>query len=430
MQIPKSIQKYLAKQSIHNCDIEVKGSGLYNNILVIPALDELNNVQVLIKSLSLNSSQHFSETLILFIVNNLVLENSDIIEKNRKLLIYLREQILINSKLNLGVIDASSVGKELPTKNGGVGLARKIGMDLALSYFDFTNKKKKIFISLDADCLVSENYLESIIDQFNRNNFQVALVNFEHILPKKDQQKAAIVNYEIFLRYYVLGLRYANSPFAFPSVGSIIACDVESYVKIGGMNKRKAGEDFYFLEKLAKVSQIHRITNATVFPSSRISERVPFGTGARIKRFVSNTQNEYVLYSPKNFEILRKWLELFFSIEIKHQTHFVLTSAIEINSKLYDFLIEQNFKSDWDNILKNSKSEIQLNKQKNNWMDGFRTLKLIHYLRDNENPNKDMFEAINNLLESMNVNFDYISINQIPSLEIQLKYLELLRSLT
>jgi Glycosyl transferase family group 2 len=430
MQISKSIQKYLLKQSIHNWNIEVEENRLYNNILVIPALDELNNVQNLIKSLSLNSSQYLSETLILFIVNNLVLENFDIIENNRKLLIYLREQILIDSKLNLGVIDASSVGKELPAKNGGVGLARKIGMDLALSYFDFTNKKKKIFISLDADCLVSNNYLESIIDQFNRNNFQVALVNFDHILPEDDQQKAAIVNYEIFLRYYVLGLTYAKSPFTFPSVGSTIVCDVESYVKVGGMNKRKAGEDFYFLEKLAKAGQIHRIINATVFPSSRISERVPFGTGARIKRFVSNTHNEYVLYSPKSFEILRKWLELFFSIEIKHQTPFVLTAAIEINSKLYDFLIEQNFKSDWDNILKNSKSEIQLNKQKNNWMDGFRTLKLIHYLRDNENPNQDMFEAINNLLESMNVNFDYISINQIPTLEIQLKYLKLLRSLT
>ena len=63
-------------------------------------------------------------------------------------------------------------------------------------------------------------------------------------------------------------------------------------------------------------------------------------------------------------------------------------------------------------------------------MDGFKTLKLIHFLRDFENPNQDMFDAINNLLEGLDISIDFKSTEKIPSLEIQLKYLELLRSLT
>ena len=32
-------------------------------------------------------------------------------------------------------------------------------------------------------------------------------------------------------------------------------CTPDAYVKVEGMNKRKAAEDFYFLEKLAKIFQ-------------------------------------------------------------------------------------------------------------------------------------------------------------------------------
>ena len=199
----------------------------------------------------------------------------------------------------------------MPAKTGGVGFARKIGMDLGLELFNYNSTQKKILISLDADCLVSENYLQTIVEDFNNKKLHAAVVNFEHILPTDKNQKAAIINYEIFLRYYILGLNYAESHYTHLSVGSTIVCDAESYVKVGGMNKRKAGEDFYFLEKLAKIDKIQKVADATVFPSARISNRVPFGTGPRIKRFLTTATDEYLLYSPKSFEILREWLKIY-----------------------------------------------------------------------------------------------------------------------
>ena len=268
-------------------------------------------------------------------------------------------------------------------KVGGVGYARKIGMDLSLNFFDFENDRKKIFISLDADCLVSENYLETIIDKFNRDDLHAAVIKFQHPFPKEEYEKAAIINYEIFLRYYVMGLKYANSHFAFHSVGSTIVFDVEGYLKVGGMNKKKAGEDFYFLEKLAKSYEVVQIKDTMVFPSPRVSSRVPFGTGPRVKRFLENPKDEYQLYSPVCFEILKLWLEVFSDNKLSRNSGTLLKEAKSINKALFNFLIREKFEESWNKIIENSKTELQLERQKINWMDGFKTLKLIHYLRDN-----------------------------------------------
>ena len=174
-----------------------------------------------------------------------------------------REDELINkiykSGLKIGLIDASSAGKELPQKDAGVGLARKIGMDLALLILDYNSPRKKILICLDADCTVDKIILTEIVNNFNARNLSAAVVNYSHRIENCNEELKAIICYEIFLRYYELGLKYAKSPYAFPTIGSTIACDYESYIKSEGMNKRKAAEDFYFLEKLAKNYPVERL---------------------------------------------------------------------------------------------------------------------------------------------------------------------------
>ncbi|MDX1699018.1 MAG: hypothetical protein R3250_00300, partial [Melioribacteraceae bacterium] len=310
----------------------------------------------------------------------------------------------------------------------GVGLARKIGMDLALKFFDYDNDRKKILISLDADCKVSNNYLKCIVDEFNNNSINAAVVDFEHLFPEDPIFKSAIINYEIYLRYYVLGLKYAGSPFAHHSVGSTIICDAFHYIKVGGMNKRKGGEDFYFLEKMAKITEISTIKAVKVFPSPRISDRVPFGTGPRINRFVTENRDEYLLYAPEIFEILKLWLYDYFNVDLNtNNINILLKKASKISKGLQDFLIINNFKDDWSNILKNSKTELQIRKQKNLWMDGFKTLKMVHYLRDTYHPNIAMFNALNILFQKMDLNPKFISHEKIPSIDIQVEYLDFLR---
>ena len=61
-----------------------------------------------------------------------------------------------------------------------------------------------------------------------------------------------------------------------------------AYVKQGGMNRRQAGEDFYFLQKISWLGPMTELANVIVHPSPRLSDRVPFGTGRAVGGFVSN----------------------------------------------------------------------------------------------------------------------------------------------
>ena len=431
MKTPITVSNYLDKYGLNNWSLELSFNKKFNNIVVVPAIHENENIKRLLASLLENDKKYLETSLFVFVINNLNSSNNEIKTDNNKSLEYLRKIILGKNDygINIGLVDASSNGLELPEKDGGVGLARKIGMDLALKQFDYSNSNKNILICLDADCTVSNNYLQSIIQSFNQSDIHAAYVEYEHILSEKKQDKLAIICYEIFLRYYVLGLRHANSPFAFPTIGSTMICDYESYIKIGGMNKKKAAEDFYFMEKLAKINEIKKISNAKVYPSSRGSWRVPFGTGQRVNRFSAGTHNEYLLYDPKSFDILKSWLKIYNSKEI-FDAKYYFKSAAAIHKSLYDFLVQNNFQESWSKILKNSKSDEQIQKQKQIWFDGFRTLKLIHHLRDNGFPLVNMFEALDQYFEFAKHNLQFKRRNVIPSVEEQIEYLDLLRKLS
>jgi len=435
---PANVLSYLSKHLIKNYEIEWQRKNGINNVIVIPAIAEYDNLKVLLKSLSENNPAFFPSSLILFVVNNSPVSDDEIKKDNLKSLNLLRSIIdanndsdfsreIINSGLQIGLIDASSEGKELNTKQAGVGLARKIGMDLSLAIFYYSNDTKKLIICLDADCTVSKTYLTNTINDFNKNDLSVAIVNFEHPVDGTDDYNAAIICYEIFLRYYVAGLIFAGSDYAFHSIGSTMMCDHNSYMKIGGMNKRKAAEDFYFLEKFAKIYPIIKIDSAIVYPSKRSSWRVPFGTGQCVTRFLSKTQDEYLLFDPSAFVILKEWLEIYNSDAILDPQE-ILNQAKIIHTELYNFLIQNNYPKQWGKILSNTKSGRQLTHQRKIWFDGFKTLKLIHHLRDTAFPKINMFGALDMLFIKLGINksIDRNGVD-IPELNIQKEYLDLLR---
>jgi len=438
--LPDNVLLYLTKHLIKYYEIEWQRKNTINNVIVIPAIAEYENIKVLLKSLSENDPVFFSSSLILFVINNSPVSGDEIKEDNLKSLNLLRSIIgannkddfsskIINSGLQVGIVDASSEGKELDTKQAGVGLARKIGMDLSLTIFDYSKQTKRLIVCLDADCSVSQTYLTNIINDLNKNNHSVAVVNFEHPVDGTDEYNSAIICYEIFLRYYVAGLRFAGSDYAFHTIGSTMLCDHNAYTKIGGMNKRKAAEDFYFLEKLSKNYPINKIDSATVYPSKRSSWRVPFGTGQRVTRFLAGTRDEYLLFDPAVFVVLNEWLEVYNSDAISNPQE-VLNRAREIHTELYNFLILNNYPKQWEKILSNTKSGRQLTHQKKIWFDGFKTLKLIHHLRDTAFPEINMFDALDLFFIKLGIkkSIDRNKVD-IPELNIQKEYLQLLRNI-
>lgn len=425
MLIPDKNFAYINKRASSNWQLENDYKKYFQKIIVVPSIAESETLPTLINSLEQNDELELLNTLLIVVVNNSISSTEEVKNDNQKTIQYLKN---IKSRVNISFIDACSTGKEMDDKNGGVGLARKIGMDLALTKFDYYSLNKKIMICTDADCTVEPYYLTKISQEFNRNNFEAAVVNFAHDINGDDEETNAIICYEIFLRYYVLGLNFAKSEYAFHTIGSTMLCTPEAYVKVEGMNKRKAAEDFYFLEKLAKIYPIGELKSTFVYPSKRGSWRVPFGTGRSVDRYLSNSRDEYLLYDPKNFIVLKTWLQVFNDNSISNQIDLIRISQ-NIHPALSGFLSQQDFGNFINKVLLKNNNPNEIEKQKHFWFDAFRTLKLIHYLRDETYPNINMFDAIDELLKMMSIENNIKRNSAIPELEIRKEYLLLLRKI-
>lgn len=421
-----------------------------SQVVVIPVLAEKESLFHTLASLAENDASALEYSLVVCVVNNQENSSADIKDDNQFTLEYLDTlvrkksikkiagddslmrclSLVSDSRMKLGYIDASSHGCELPVRGGGVGMARKIGMDSVLRLSGNGSQPSKIIISLDADTLVQKNYLSVIHDSF-KPGVKTAIVAYEHQTPSAEIHQAAILCYEIFLRYWVLGLKYAGSPRAFHSIGSTISVSTEAYLEVRGMNKREAGEDFYFLNKLAKVGRIDYIRETCVYPSARPSNRVPFGTGKRVSRFLSsNHQDEYRLYDPQVFSVLKHWLHWMTGDGLSSGDD-IIRGAERIHPALKNFLVKNDFRQVWTRIRSNVKDETNLRRHFHDWFDGFRTLKMIHHLTETVYPQISMFAALERMLAMSGLTSSkYSDDRNVPNLPEQREILTFLRKVT
>ncbi|RMF43069.1 MAG: hypothetical protein D6751_10925 [Deltaproteobacteria bacterium] len=256
-------------------------TGSFHGAVVIPALNEAEQLPATLTSLAANPAPCLARWLVLVVVNRPGECPGDWVEGNRRTLDWLRRNR--NLLPHLGWIDASRDGLALPGRFAGAGLARKIGFDLAL---DYLAGKDSLLVSLDADTLVQPDYLPAIESHFAEDVPDGATLPFRHQPAQNHDCQQAIDHYELYLRHQLLGLKLAGSPYAYASIGSAFACRVRGYLAAGGLNRRKAGEDFYFLQQLAKTGGVRQLQGTCVHPSPRVSDRVPFGTGEKIERIL------------------------------------------------------------------------------------------------------------------------------------------------
>ena len=370
----------------------------FSGAVVIPSLAEAANIPHTLESLSLNPVDLLDRFLILVVVNQRAdaseAETADNIETLKKLPRW-KLQYGLN---NLYWVDAASSGNALPVKQG-VGLARKIGLDMALSLFNF-HSCDPLMICLDADTLVQPDYLSAITRHFADSSAGGASISYKH-RPAADQAgQSAIDRYELFLRTYVLGLELAGSPYAFHTVGSAMACRASAYVASGGMNRRLAGEDFYFLQQVYKTSGITTLSGTVVHPSPRTSNRVPFGTGRAVGDMLAIGEQRLLFYQPVVFSIVGKWLECV--AENVGEDATVLSAGAEtISPVLHRFLEQTGFRDAWDNLKNNNREGSKFMAAFHGWFDAFRTMRLIHELSDRVYPRIEPGEAVAPLLEQL-----------------------------
>ena len=370
-----------------------------SQVVAIPILAESAELEAMLASLAENPQEDLQRTLIVCVVNNRKpgLVDEDALADNRECLEFLNGLALGSdarslSGLRLACMDASSPGFELGDKEG-VGTARKLGLDWGLAVLRRAGNARGVMVCLDADTWVEPNYLAAVGEHFAGGPGWGAVINYAHRFDGPEKQQAAIVAYELFLRYHVLGLRYAASPYAFHSIGSTMACTMEAYAASGGMKRRRAGEDFYFLQDVAKTGYVDRIAGTTVYPSSRGSWRTPFGTGKRVERFLEGGHEEYRVYHPDSYVIIRAWLGTVRS-HPEVDAEYLLAEARGIAAELGSFLSGQRFETVWPKLQANARDSEMLLRQLDRWFDGFRTMKLIHHLRDNGLAEQNTFDAL------------------------------------
>jgi hypothetical protein len=266
---------------------------------VIPAKDELDNLPEVVDSLS--PLPDWAELIV--VINNGVDPSPRVVENNRRTAEWLAQ---IPRTV---VIDRYSEGREVI--EGGVGHARRLGMDTALRRLLQSGGADDGFIAcLDADSPVDDGYLDALAKFFaGRPEVLAGVCHYEHRLGDDPALADAIVEYEIWLRYWEEGHHAANSPYAFQTIGSCIVASATGYARIDGMQQMDAGEDFYFLEKAIKhggPGAVRTIDTTVVRPSARPSRRVPFGTGRALADILDGRADKYRRVPPASaFEDLR-----------------------------------------------------------------------------------------------------------------------------
>ena len=135
----EKIEKYLNKKAIkgpwkiHN----TLPSKKYDVIICIPCYSEKDFIFETLESLNNQSYKDLKEVLVVVVVNNSDSEDKRVVQNNK---ITFTKLISNSYNYDIGVIDAYSNGLYLNQGEAGVGLARRIGMDLSIQFSDSSSK--------------------------------------------------------------------------------------------------------------------------------------------------------------------------------------------------------------------------------------------------------------------------------------------------
>jgi len=433
----RAVSRYLERSPAGGRALFAPSSAGVLCVVVIPVLAEMAVLPQTLESLAANPWEEAASALVVAVVNHAPETPPEERGENVRTLRWLGDKIrrsdgeggvsLGGGRLRLALVDAASPGLELAAGEG-VGTARRIGLDLGLRVLHDNGCVEGPLISLDADTLVEPGYLRAIRGHFEDPAAWGAVAAYRHPVEGTPEARAAILAYETYLRCHVLGLRFAGSPYAFPTIGSTIACRGTAYAAVSGMPARRAGEDFYFLQKLAKTGGVDCLFTTAVHPSPRVSRRTPFGTGRAVAGFLSGEPGARP-YPAECYRVLRSWLSAV-RAEPGLPGRDLLRAARGVDLALGDYLEGARFEAAWDSLRRQAPSREALLAQFHRWFDAFRTLRLIRVLRDRAGPPECAFTAARRLLETAGMACASLEWDRMESdLDARAQLLERLRSL-
>ena len=379
-----SVGKYL--QYYAEGDIElVEGlTNQWQEVICIPAFDESDILLPLLNTLSAEKN-----LLLILVLNSPASAiNTEAKLRTQKLGELVKQQFPLQQTLseNCQLLQLNKSASHLlllehysiPDKEG-VGLARKIACDIACKLIHDKKINSTWIHNTDADVTLPTGYF--LASKELSKDSAAGIFAFKHLKDSNPILKNALQLYEYSLFYYVEALKWAGSRYAFHTIGSTLLLNHKTYALARGFPKRVAGEDFYLLNKLRKIGEIESLTEPVITLSGRPSSRVPFGTGPAINKIsaLNKPNEEYFFYHPKCFQFLKEWLTLLPNLWLSAELNSLVKDEILFNS-LRMIGAEEAI----SHARNNSTSQSGFVKQLHNWFDAFRTLKLIHNLRNLE----------------------------------------------
>lgn len=292
----------------------------------------------------------------------------------------------LNPHTDLFLLDLEKLRGPTPASQG-VGLARKAGCDLALEWTAQGVITGQWIGSTDADALLPNDYYDQL--DGTPDDAVAAVFPFRHIPGGDEDVDRATALYELRLHHHVLGLEYAGSPYAYHALGSCLAVTAEAYAQVRGFPKRAGAEDFYLLNKLAKLGPIARLTGSSVRIRSRQSSRVPFGTGPAVQAIATagHATAGQIFYHPLCYAALRSLLQAVDELAAKPGSDIIALLSqqglpMPEAETAKNALEAMGLRHALEHCRRQGKSPGGFQRHFHQWFDGFLTLKFIHALRD------------------------------------------------
>ena len=329
--------------------------------IALPVMNEMERLPLLIKAIMEQTEQHYRLVVCVNQPDNWWNDPDHIFvcEENRLTFSYLES--LEDNRIE--IIDRSSPGKGWPPKGLGIGAARKLLMD----HISKVANTHDIIISMDADTIFGKDYFASVAENLRINPAASAIaIPYYHKLSYNEELDRAMLRYEIYMRAFAINMWRIQSPYCFTALGSAITLPVWAYRASGGMTPKLSGEDFYFLQKIVKTGRLLHWNSEIVFPATRLSDRVFFGTGPALIKGISGDWSSYPVYNFRLFDQVAETCKAFGSLYTK-----------DVATPLDDFLIGKFGELPWKSLRSNFKTQAHFIRACHEKIDGLRILQFL-----------------------------------------------------
>jgi hypothetical protein len=399
------IATYLRRKAEPEAQAADRLEGRFGHALVIPAYGEGENLFATLGSVPRGP---LGEVLIVLVLNARADSPECVHETNRAT----RDRLLVAGAARplagdagilqvplphgrLILVDRARPGGFLP-EGQGVGLARKLGADLALRARADGRLASDWIHTTDADALLPDDYFDRTEGVAEA---AAAVYPFEHRFDPDERLARAARLHEIALRYRVLGLAWAGSPYAYQSLGSCLAVRSAPYTDVGGFPRRDATEDFHLLNRLARTGAIARLPGKPIVVEGRVSDRVRVSTGREVARLSGKGAETFRLLHPAVFAHLAAWLEVLNAIARDPHDLAGAISRLPSESTFFrrELLTTSLERLDAFRALREAVDEAPettLRARLHRWLDAVRTQRLLESLRGGGLPSLSFRQAL------------------------------------